>query len=499
MDNAHIDLVWEDFPSDKSPVDAQNLNTMVNSMNIVNKNTNTMDTTKFDTAEAQLLVNDVRLDEKSGVLTVIHYNGATTTYSSLLSKIAVNFDFDETTQKIILFLPDGEQKEIDLSAFIADYEFIDTETINFRVEQDGTVSAIVKEGSIKEKHLSSDYLVKIKEATDNAQVNAKMAESFTHGNTGIRPGEDSDNAAYYSNQAKEYSNSCKGSLLPKGTIPFSSLPSFGNVSGHMYNINQSFVTDTRFKDGAGYSYPAGTNVYWTSDEKWDCLSGTLTMEITQAEYDALSQEEKMNGTIYYISDSDDSIPEGGDGVAGLVVVDSELSSTSKNPVQNRGIPSGLAGKVDKISGKELSSNDYTDDEKDKLTGIAAGAEVNVQADWKETDPTSDAYIKNKPLGMGEAAVDSSLSPTSTNAVQNRVVYEALEEKLDIMGTAKKAESLSNTSAVGSATQPVYFNDKGKPEVCTGMANYRKLTQAEYDALTSVQKMNGTISFIEDSD
>ncbi|WP_264520400.1 hypothetical protein [Flavobacterium sp. N1994] len=35
----------------------------------------------------------------------------------------------------------------------------------------------------------------------------------------------------------------------------------------------------------------------------------------------------------------------------------------------------------------------------KLNGIAANAEVNVQVDWLETDITSDAYIKNKPLGL----------------------------------------------------------------------------------------------------
>lgn len=33
----------------------------------------------------------------------------------------------------------------------------------------------------------------------------------------------------------------------------------------------------------------------------------------------------------------------------------------------------------------------------KLNGIEAGAEVNVQADWNMTAPTSDAFIKNKPF------------------------------------------------------------------------------------------------------
>lgn len=48
------------------------------------------------------------------------------------------------------------------------------------------------------------------------------------------------------------------------------------------------------------------------------------------------------------------------------------------------------------SGKGLSTNDFTTDEKNKLAGIAAGAEVNVQADWSVTSSSSDAFIKNKP-------------------------------------------------------------------------------------------------------
>ena len=36
----------------------------------------------------------------------------------------------------------------------------------------------------------------------------------------------------------------------------------------------------------------------------------------------------------------------------------------------------------------------------KLAGIPAGAEVNVQADWDETNTSSDAYIQNKPASTG---------------------------------------------------------------------------------------------------
>ena len=56
----------------------------------------------------------------------------------------------------------------------------------------------------------------------------------------------------------------------------------------------------------------------------------------------------------------------------------------------------VSNKVDKVSGKGLSTNDFTAALLNKLNGIAAGAEVNVQADWSSTDSASDAFIKNKP-------------------------------------------------------------------------------------------------------
>jgi hypothetical protein len=54
-------------------------------------------------------------------------------------------------------------------------------------------------------------------------------------------------------------------------------------------------------------------------------------------------------------------------------------------------------KVDKETGKELSSNDFTDALKTKLLGIEDGAEVNIQSDWSQSDNTADDYIKNKPV------------------------------------------------------------------------------------------------------
>lgn len=59
----------------------------------------------------------------------------------------------------------------------------------------------------------------------------------------------------------------------------------------------------------------------------------------------------------------------------------------------------LNKKVDKVAGKGLSTNDFTNTLKSKLDNIQSGAEVNVQSDWDVTDTGSDAFIKHKPTHL----------------------------------------------------------------------------------------------------
>lgn len=54
-------------------------------------------------------------------------------------------------------------------------------------------------------------------------------------------------------------------------------------------------------------------------------------------------------------------------------------------------------KVDKVMGKGLSENDYTDADKALVDGINPDAEENVQSDWNELDPASDSFILGKPI------------------------------------------------------------------------------------------------------
>ena len=111
----------------------------------------------------------------------------------------------------------------------------------------------------------------------SAEQKATLAESYAVGGTGTRTGEDNDNAKHYKEQCEQIAAGMAGGLLPMGTVAFANLPTQNLAAGMMYNITDSFTSDSRFKDGGGKSYPAGTNAYVTADLMWDCFAGSLML------------------------------------------------------------------------------------------------------------------------------------------------------------------------------------------------------------------------------
>lgn len=282
MNKAYSRINWENYPSDATPINKVNLNRLDSATDILDDRVITLDTTKATKTEVATLVSDVTFEESTGIITITKKNGSKVTIDTQMEKIAVNFDYDPTTEQIILTLIDGTKQYIDLSALITQYEFLDTDTVAFTVGTDGRVSAIVKDGSIKEEHLEPNYLAKIKVEAAKAETSqadaaasATKAESYAVGGTGSREGEDSANAKYYYEQSKDISEGLKGGLQPHGTVAFADLPELPDVSpGWMYNISDEFTTTDDFKEGAGSIIPAGANIYKTSDGKWDVLAGT---------------------------------------------------------------------------------------------------------------------------------------------------------------------------------------------------------------------------------
>lgn len=65
-----------------------------------------------------------------------------------------------------------------------------------------------------------------------------------------------------------------------------------------------------------------------------------------------------------------------------------------------------------------TDENYTSADKTKLSGIAVGAEVNVQSDWTEADTTADSYIQHKP---GQTSLVAGQNITIVDDSQNNTV------------------------------------------------------------------------------
>lgn len=98
------------------------------------------------------------------------------------------------------------------------------------------------------------------------------------------------------------------------------------------------------------------------------------------------------------------------------------------------IKTALGGKVDAVSGKGLSTNDYTSEEKQKLSGIASGAQVNVIESVK---------VNGTKLTPSSKAVDITV-PTKVSQLTNDNGFQ----------TQSQVQSLIN-SAVGNITSIRY--------------------------------------------
>lgn len=177
MNKVYSRINWEDYSSDATPLNASNLNKMDAAADELDNRVITLDTTKFDKTEAAKLIKSITFDRATGIFTISYYNGATATIDTMLEKLAVNFDYDPHIQRLIITLDDGTIKYIDMSALITQYEFKDTDTVAFSVDSTGKVSAIVKEGSIEEKHLRPNYLADIKVEVAKAQASQTAASN----------------------------------------------------------------------------------------------------------------------------------------------------------------------------------------------------------------------------------------------------------------------------------------------------------------------------------
>ena len=239
---------------------------------------------------------------------------------------------------------------------------------------------------------------------------------------------------------------------PAGSTTFASLPApAANVLGNVYNVTDAFTTTDQFVEGAGKSYPAGTNVAIVlvgEDYKYDVLSGMVdlsnystTDEIAQTYATKNEVTTGLSGKVDKVEGSRLMTDAEGTKLAGIetgaqvnniasvasgelaISEEKELSIVAVAQDKVTGLADALAGKVNTEAGKGLSTNDFTTPLLEKLNALPAGAQVNA------IDTVSDEFTISETKELSVAAIAQAKITGLPDALNAKL------ESVSIAGTA----------------------------------------------------------------
>ena len=215
------------------------------------------------------LVADVDVNLTTGVITVTKKDGTIETFDTALEKVPAKFEIVENGPSLFLKITnvDGTSTQTDITELMNVYDFNNTSDIAFNVSGTGNekvVTASIRSNSIGLDKLSlsvvstlEGYMTSARDSANAAKISennarnsaniatkaaetaaiaeglantainkATEAESYAHGGTGTREGEDTDNAKYYSQVAKEVvggdfvtQTEMEAYAQKKGTVP----------------------------------------------------------------------------------------------------------------------------------------------------------------------------------------------------------------------------------------------------------------------------------------
>lgn len=212
LNKVYTRINWEDYPSENTDLDAYNLNQMDSAIDALDNRIISQDALKVDKSAINGNIADWTMDETTGVITITKYNGEKVIFDLNIEKIPVEFSMSDDGI-ITMTTEDGTQFTADIGSMIPVLTFEDSATITVSVTGTGknkTYSFSIKTGSVTDAMLQPNYLADIRVESANASAyaqsaNAKsvLAESYAIGGTGTREGEDTDNAKYYMEQAKQ--------------------------------------------------------------------------------------------------------------------------------------------------------------------------------------------------------------------------------------------------------------------------------------------------------
>lgn len=198
--------------------------------------------------------------------------------------------------------------------------------------------------------------------------------------------------------------------------------------------------------GSGTSYNAGTGI--------DITNNTISV--------------KIDGSTITTNASGELVANGG----GVSQVQSDWTQTNDQAVDYiKHKPQNLVQDADYVH----TDNNFTNSDKNKLDGIESGAEVNVQANWNETNSSSDAYIQNKP-DLSQYATQSDLTgKQDTLTAGNNITITN-----NVISAADQIQSDWNQTTV---TAKDYI--KNKPTIPSGNQLVPAATSSDEDKVLTV--------------
>ena len=159
--------------------------------------------------------------------------------------------------------------------------------------------------------------------------------------------------------------------------------------------------------------------YYTKSEVNSALDNKADKSdtYTKTETDNLLSEKADSSSVYTKTETDTALDNKVDKVSGKGLSTNDYDDTAKGIVE--GVTSALDNKVDKDGDKVLSDNNYSDTDKTKLDGIEANA--------------------------NHTEVDTEISSTSENPLQNKAIYDLLNDLLPEAEETGNPISISNAS------------------------------------------------------
>ena len=183
--------------------------------------------------------------------------------------------------------------------------------------------------------------------------------------------------------------------------------------------------------------------------------------------------------------------------SGGVDVDNALSATSTNPVQNKVITSALTGKAGTAVATTSANGLMSAADKTKLDGIEAGANkitIDSTMSGSSVNPVQNKvikqYVDDKVAAAGSnITVDAALSSTSTNPVQNKAVKAAIDAKADKTALDAKADKTALDAKMDKSGGTFTGNVYGK---------YFCGTWLQSNAASDLGRTPGKIAVLDDS-